>query len=107
MLTGVFKDRTRPRRGLAPSPEDVLATLLRSRSLLSHRFAQQCEIGPFIVAHLCVECALAVELSRDGIVVQTKKHFLESLGYKILTFSHGDVLARPERVLARVRAALR
>jgi len=106
MLTGVFKERTRLRHSPAPSPEDALATLLRS-PLLSHRFVQQCEIGPFIVAHLCVERALAVELSRDGIVVQTKKHFLESLGYEILTFSHRDVLARPQWVLARVRSVLR
>jgi len=63
--------------------------------------------APFIVAHLCVERALAVELSRGSIVAQTKKHFLESLGYEILTFSHRDVLAWPERVPARVRAALR
>jgi len=39
--------------------------------------------------------------------VQTKKHFLESLGYEILTFSHRDVLARPQWVLARVRSVLR
>jgi len=106
MLTGVFKERTRSRRSLVPPPEDALATLLRSPLLASHRFVQHCEIGPFIVAHLCVERALAVELSRDGIVVQTKKHFLESLGYEILTFSYRDVLVRPQWVLARVQSAL-
>lgn len=106
MLTGVFKERTRSRRSLAQSPEDALATLLRSPSLLPHRFIQQCEIGPFIVAHLCVERALAIELSRDGLVAHAKKRFLESLGYQILTISHRDMLARPQRVLARVRAGL-
>lgn len=106
MLTGVFKERTRSRRSLTLSPEDVLATLLRSPRLPSHRFVQHCEIGPFIVSHLCVERALAVELSRDGAVAPSKKHFLESLGYGILTFSHRDVLARPKWVLARVQAAL-
>ena len=106
MLTGVFKERTRARRGLAQSPQDALATLLRSPLLLPHRFVRQCEIGPFIVAHLCVERALAIELSRDGRVTQAKKRFLESLGYEILTVSYRDVLARPQRVLARVRVGL-
>ncbi len=106
MLTGVFKERTRSRRSSAP--EDILTALLRSPALLPHphRFVQ-CEIGPFIVAQMCVERALAVELSRDGRVAQAKKHFLRSLGYEILAFSHRDVLSRPERVLARVRATLR
>lgn len=107
MLTGVFKDRTQARRGAAQSPEDLLAALLRAKSLRPHCFVRHCEIGPFVVTHACLKFAVLIELSRGGGIAAAKQQFLESLGYEILTFSHRDVMARPDAVLARIRDALK
>jgi len=107
MLTGVFKDRTRSPASATQSPDDALALLLRSKSLRPHRFLRRCEIGPFVVAHVCSERALVIDLSRDRHGSEPRRAFLDSLGYRILQVSPRDVLARPEAVIARIRDALK
>ena len=44
------------------STDDRLRRLLRSRSLHPHHFTARCEIGPFVVANVCAERSLVVEL---------------------------------------------
>lgn len=106
MLTGVFRDRTRSRTSATQSPDDVLAILLRAKSLRPHRFVRHCEIGPFVVPHVCPQRALVIDLSRDRRAVEPRNAFLESLGYRVLKISSHDVLTRPEAVIGQVRNAL-
>jgi len=109
MLTGVFRDRTRQRIGHAPA--DVLAHLLRSRSLKPHRFDRNASIGPFLVAHACVERGLVVEL-REGPRPCSprelnRRTLLQELGYTLVWISPRELLAHPDRALAHIRQALR
>ena len=107
MLTGLFKDRTRSRSSVIQTPDDVLAILLRSKSLRPHRFIRRREIGPFVVAHVCAERALIIDLSRSRPTCESRHVFLQSLGYRILRISPRDVLTRPDSVIAQVREALK
>jgi len=109
MFTGVLKYRTRNERGYAPagqSADDVLTQLLRARSLRGYRFVRECEIGPFIVDHVCPEHALVIDLSRSRAEVEARSKFLGSLGYRVLNVSRHDLLQRPDRVLVRIRRLL-
>ena len=48
------------------STDDRLRRLLRSRSLHPYRFTARCEIGPFVVANVCAERSLVVELQEQA-----------------------------------------
>jgi very-short-patch-repair endonuclease len=48
------------------STEDRLRRLLRSRALRPYRFNARCEIGPFVVANVCPERSLVVELQASA-----------------------------------------
>lgn len=107
MFTGVFRDRTRsiPHRSAA----ETLAHLLRAKSLRPHRFLRGCEVGPFVVEHVCHECALIVELRKslaEEARQQARIAFLKELGYTVLQVSRHSVAAHPDKVLAQVREAL-
>jgi very-short-patch-repair endonuclease len=90
--------------------EDQLRRLLQSRALHPHRFSASCEIGPFVVAHVCPERSLVVELQaeaqqRPG--QQQRAAFLAGLGYSVLQVCPRELQQHPRRALRRVRAALR
>ncbi len=114
MLTGVLRNRPRTEllvrdRAAQSSPhscDDALVQLLRSRSLRQHRFVSDCEIGPFIVDHLCPEQALIIDLTRPPGETEARARFLESLGYRIVVVSRRDLFHRPEAVLLRLRRLL-
>ncbi len=86
--------------------DDVLTHLLRARSLRPHRFVRGCEIGPFIVDHVCPERALVIDLSRSRTEAQARSKFLESLGYRVLNVARRDLFHRPDIVLGRIRQML-
>jgi very-short-patch-repair endonuclease len=109
MLTGVLRYRSRTDRGYVvagSSADEVLANLLRARSLRPHRFIRDCEIGPFIVDHVCVEQAVVVDLSRTRAEADARCRFLESLGYRVLCVAKRDLFQRPDTVLAHIRQLL-
>lgn len=108
MFTGVLRYRSREGRGYVPgqSADEALANLLRARSLRGHRFVRECEIGPFIVDHVCPERALVIDLSRSRTESEARARFLEALGYRVLTVTRHDLFHRPDRVLARIRRLL-
>lgn len=90
--------------------EDRLRRLLESSCLRPHRFSARCEIGPFVVAHVCPERSLVVELlapagQRER--QQQRAAFLAELGYTVLQVCPRELGRHPRRVLRRVRAALR
>jgi very-short-patch-repair endonuclease len=90
--------------------EHRLRRLLESRCLHPHRFSTRCEIGPFVVAHVCPERSLIVELlaqSGQRERQQQRAAFLAGLGYTVLQVCPRELGRHPRRVLRRVRAALR
>jgi very-short-patch-repair endonuclease len=109
MFTGILKYRSRGHRGYLPaghSADEVLTQLLRARSLREYRFVRECEIGPFIVDHVCREQALVIDLSRSKIESESRARFLGSLGYRVLSVSRRDLFHRPDRVLTKIRRLL-
>ncbi|HEV8333814.1 MAG TPA: DUF559 domain-containing protein [Steroidobacteraceae bacterium] len=90
--------------------EDRLRRLLESSCLHPHRFSTRCEIGPFVVAHVCPERSLIVELlaqSGQRERQQQRVAFLAGLGYTVLQVCPRELGRHPRRVLRRVQAALR
>ena len=109
MFTGVLRYRSRSDRGYVAagsSADEVLTYLLRARSLRPHRFLRECEIGPFIVDHVCVEQALVIDLSRSRTEADARTRFLESLGYRVFSVSRRDLFHGPDLVLANIRRLL-
>ncbi len=90
--------------------EDQLRRLLQSRALHPHRFSASCEIGPFVVAHVCAERSLVVELlakTQQRQAQQQRAAFLAGLGYSVLQVCPRELQRHPRRALRRVRSALR
>ena len=91
------------------STDDRLRRLLRSRSLHPHHFTARCEIGPFVVANVCAERSLVVELQVQE--EEQRQHeraaFLAGLGYTVLRICPRELQRQPGKALRRVRAALR
>jgi very-short-patch-repair endonuclease len=90
--------------------DDRLRRLLKSPSLHPHRFSADREIGPFVVAHVCPERALVVELlvqAKERERQQQRASFLAGLGYTVLQICPRELQRTPRRALRRVRAALR
>jgi very-short-patch-repair endonuclease len=90
--------------------DDRLRRLLQSPSLHPHRFSTDREIGPFVVAHVCAERSLVVEVeakSGDRERQQQRAAFLAGLGYTVLRICPRELQRHPRRALRRVRAALR
>jgi very-short-patch-repair endonuclease len=111
MLTGVFRDRTRLQRLAAQTAHQALAELIQSNSLLPHRAARRCEIGPFIVEYVFRRQSLVVEFEprneADAVRAQARGAFLCEMGYSVLSISRREVRTHPRRVLERIKAALR
>ena len=91
------------------STDDRLRRLLRSRSLHPHHFTARCEIGPFVVANVCAERSLVVELQvqEEEQRQQERAAFLVGLGYTVLRICPRELQRQPGKALRRVRAALR
>ena len=91
------------------STDDRLRRLLRSRSLHPHHFTARCEIGPFVVANVCAERSLVVELQvqAEEQRQQERAAFLAVLGYTVLRICPRELQRQPGKALRRVRAALR
>ena len=91
--------------------DDRLRRLLQSPSLHPHRFSADREIGPFVIAHVCAERALVVELllgqEKERERQQQRAAFLTGLGYTVLQICPRELQRAPRRALRRVRAALR
>jgi very-short-patch-repair endonuclease len=90
--------------------DDRLRRLLQSRSLHPYRFSTDREIGPFVVAHVCAERSLIVELlaqAGERERQQQRAAFLAGLGYTVLRICPRELQRQPRQALRRVRAALR
>jgi very-short-patch-repair endonuclease len=109
MFTSFFSGPRRARAGLHSTSEDRLRRLLQSRALHPHRFHARCEIGPFVVANVCRERSLVVELRAQAGQrerQQQRAGFLAELGYSVLQICPCELRRHPRRVLRRIHAAL-
>jgi very-short-patch-repair endonuclease len=91
------------------TPDERLRHLLQSRTLHPHRFSARREIGPFVVAHVCPERSLVVELLAQAEQRQRQQQraaFLTGLGYTVLRICPKELQRHPRRALRQVRAAL-
>lgn len=110
MFTAFFSGPRRARPEPHCALEERLRLLLQSHSLQPHCFSARCEIGPFVVAHVCRERSLVVELlaqAEQRERQQQRAAFLAELGYTVLRVCPRELRRHPRRVLRRVRAALR
>ena len=110
MFTTFFTGPRRARSEPHCTSEERLRQLLQSRSLHPHRFSARCEIGPFVVAHVCLERSLVVEVLAQAEQRERREQravFLAELGYTVLRVAPRELRRHPRRVLRRVRAALR
>lgn len=122
MFTGVFKDRSGKRvgngratrewpRDLLAAAEQALAELLASRALRTHALSRQCEVGPFLIDYVFPRRSLIVELLPGAELqsdprYQARCRFLNDMGYVIYGVSPHEVVRQPQRVLAKLCAAL-
>jgi very-short-patch-repair endonuclease len=110
MLTGFLRARAPARTDRPHCSEERLRRLLHAGALRPHRFSSQCEIGPFIVAHVCRERSLVVELLAQPDLQgrqQQRAAFLGGLGYTVLHIRPRDLQRQPRQVLRQIAAALR
>jgi very-short-patch-repair endonuclease len=111
MFTSFFCGPRRARTALHCTTEDrLLRRLLESRALHPYRFHARCEIGPFMVANVCRERSLIVELCAQAGQRERQLQragFLAELGYSVLQICPRELRRHPRRVLRRIQAALR
>ena len=109
MFSQVFKDR-KPSASGAASARETLARLLQSQSFHPHQFVRHASIGPFVVEHVCRERSIIVEVHRGDTVagdrLRARLDFFQTLGFKVVLVKRGDILNRPQQVLAQIRSAL-
>lgn len=109
MFSQVFKDR-KPPSPSASSARETLARLLQSQSLHPYQFVRHACIGPFVVEHVCRERSVIIEVHRGetiaGVRLRARLDFFQTLGFKVVLVKRGDILSRPQQVLAQVLAAL-
>ncbi|MDP1748825.1 MAG: DUF559 domain-containing protein [Reyranella sp.] len=79
--------------------ERVRWTLLKARRLSGWRFRRQVPIGRYVVDFACLSAKLVIELDGSQHVEaaaydRERTVFLEGMGFRVLRFWNGDLLAR-------------
>jgi len=112
-MRGPDRKKVRVERGLRSQQTDAERKLwfaLRDRQLDGFKFVRQEAIGPFIVAFVCRDRSLIVEVDggqhseneRDVL----RDAYLASEGYRVLRFWNNDVLQNRDGVLMTILEAL-
>ncbi|MGF6351136.1 endonuclease domain-containing protein [Variovorax sp. W2I14] len=109
------RERARVRAGsLRETPTDAEALLwyhLRDRRLANYKFRRQRPIGPYFADFACLEAKLILELDGGQHVEaaaydESRTHFMQGQGYRVLRFWNNEVLTQTESVRERVLQAL-
>jgi len=95
--------RTTPTRA-----KEFFWPLVRDRALEGLRFRRQVPIGFYVVDFACLSARLIIEADGGVHALRTfndarRDAWLTSQGFRILRFSNGDILSRPNQVLAHIR----
>jgi very-short-patch-repair endonuclease len=104
--------RARKLRRTSTPAEHVLWSLLRGRRLAGAKFRRQQPLGPFIVDFYCAAADLAVEAEGSSHASRAQHDaardaFLNACGIRVLRFANHEILQQPQRVVERIRQALR
>src|SRR5262245_19433422 len=108
MFIRLFRDRRAPER----AAEELLARLLRHRTLARYRFIRRCTIGPFVAEQMCRDHALIIEIERscrsgrDAELLAGRARLLAGLGYRVFAVPERELRLRPRRLVGQIRAAL-
>ena len=84
---------------------------LKAKQMMGYQFNRQFPIGNYIVDFISRKLKLIIEIdgsSHDftGKKDREKQDFLESIGYRILRFSEGNVVYNLDRVVAEIQYAV-
>ncbi len=106
-----MKELARSLRKNQTDAERTIWQQLRNRQLLDCKFRRQQVIGPFIVDFVCLEPKLVIEI--DGgqhadrqEYDQSRSHYLEQSGYRVLRFWNNEVLRDTPAVMEAIRLTL-
>ena len=110
-MGGMNRSRSRQLRRNLTEAEQALWRHLRLRQLDGRKFRRQQPIGPYIVAFICLERRLIIELDGGQHSSQTtsdaeRSAWLETQGFRVLRFWNHKVLQNIEAVKERIREAL-
>ena len=110
-MGGMHRSRSRQLRRNLTEAEQALWRHLRLRQLDGRKFRRQQPIGPYIVAFICLERRLIIELDGGQHSSQTtsdaeRSAWLETQGFRVLRFWNHKVLQNIEAVKERIREAL-
>ena len=100
--------RARRLRKTPTRAEEFFWTLVRDRALEGLRFRRQVPIGQYVVDFACLSARLIIEADGGMHALRTfddakRDAWLTSQGFRVLRFSNGDILSRPNHVLAEIR----
>ncbi len=89
--------------------EAKLWGLLRDRRLEELKFRRQVPIGRFVVDFLCLRHRLIVEADgeyfHDPVRDAERDAWLTAEGFRVLRFTEGQIVSKPEVVLAAIAEA--
>src|SRR5688572_29045081 len=100
-----LKPKARNLRKTSTPAERHLWHHLRARRLSYYKFKRQTPFGPYIVDFICHRKKLIIELDGSQHLEsqsydQTRTHYLNARGYKVLRFWNNEVLTNLEAVLS-------
>ena len=104
--------QTRQLRGEETAAERHRWERLRNRRLEGAKFRRRHPLGPYRADFFCKEAALVVEADgaqhRPAPIDQLRRDaFLDACGILVLRLANHEILTETERVLDRIRAAMR
>ena len=106
-LWAKLKPLAREMRHVPTPAENKLWQRLRNRRALGAKFRRQHAIERFIVDFYCADARLIVEV--DGAIHDyipeedaIRQEFLESLGFRVIRFSNGEVFHMLDAVVERI-----
>jgi very-short-patch-repair endonuclease len=103
-------ERAKELRSGQTEAEQRLWYHLRANRFMGLKFRRQRPMGQYIVAFVCQECKLIVEVDggqhqENAAYDQRRDIWLRGQGYRVLRFWNHDVLQQTEAVLEAIRLA--
>lgn len=100
--------RARRLRKTPTRAKEFFWTLVQDDALEGLRFRRQVPIGFYVVDFACLSARLIIEADGGVHALRTfddakRDASLTSQGFRVLRFSNGDILSRPNHVLAEIR----
>lgn len=91
--------------------ENLIWLHLRNRRFQDLKFRRQHPMGPYIVDFICLEKQLIIELdggqhAKINFYEQTRTHYFQKQGFKILRFWNNDVLMYLPAIIEKIMLEL-